>query len=231
MCSEHAKQADQSWGAPDGASEWKDEQAGEAIAKADEKEEAAEAVGVPTEGEKAATEVNNVAEATEPEPVDNSRSYDEYLAEQAEKKLKLGGGLPQARKPNEGSKPDKKMQSAKPMAKKGDEEGDYFKGQSEKAKRERQRKEKNVLDVDLTVVESSGGRGGGERGGRGRGRGDRGDRGERGEHRGGRGGPRGGRGDGYRGRGDRGGRGGGGGRGGPASLNVTEQEFPSLGGS
>jgi len=160
-----------------------------------------------------------------PEPEDNSKSYDEYLAEQAEKKLKLGGGVPEARKPNEGRKPDKKWEAAKPLPQ-GEGNEEYFAGKGEKAKREKQRKEKNVLDVDLRYVEPSSGRG--DRGGRG-------GRGGRGDYRGGERGRGRGRGDSYRGRGDgefRGGyRGGRGGRDGN-SVNVSDENaFPSLGGS
>ena len=161
---------------------------------------------------------------TEPEPEDNSKSYADYLAEQAEKKLQLGGGVPEARKPNEGSKQDKKWAQAKPL-KKDDEEDAYIAGKGEKAKRERQKKEKNVVDVDLRYVEPQ--RGGGDRGRGGRGRGEgRGDfrGGDRG--RGGRG-----RGDGYRGRGDGGFRGGRGGREGHAVNPSDTNAFPSLGGS
>ena len=154
----------------------------------------------------------------EAEPEDNSRSYADYLAEQAEKKIKLGGGVPEARKPNEGPK-DKKFENIKPVAKEGAE--DFFSGKSEKAKRERQRKEKNVLDIDIKYVEPQTGRGGGDRGGRGRGRGDRGDFRGRGR----------GRGDGFRGRGDTGSRGGRG-RGDSGSVNLKDENaFPSLGGS
>lgn len=169
--------------------------------------------------------------APEVEPEDNSKSYGEYLAEQAEKKLKLGGGIPEARKPNEGSKQDKKWAEAKPLTKEDEEEA-YIAGKGEKAKRERQRKEKTRLDVDMRYVEpSSGGRGGGDRGRGGRGRGE-----GRGDFRGGdRGRGNRGRGDGYRGRGDgdfRGGfRGGRGGRGGDAVNVADTSAFPSLGGS
>ncbi|KAL9135840.1 MAG: hypothetical protein Q9175_002960 [Cornicularia normoerica] len=243
---DHVKQTDQSWGAPTGDSEWKDEQAGEAIAKAEEKNEstaggwnASAATGngwdssmaavstdaaptgdadgaAPAEGSSTA---NAPAEpVAEPEPEDNSRSYADYLTEQAEKKLKLGSGVPEARKPNEGSK-DKKYANAKPVAKEGGE--DFFSGKSEKAKRERQRKEKNILDIDIKYVETQSGRGGGDRGGRGRGRGDRGDFRGRGR----------GRGDGFRGRSDSGLRGGRG-MGDGGSVNVKDENaFPSLGGS
>ena len=132
--------------------------------------------------------------------------------------------MPEARKPNEGRKIDKKWEAAKALPKgEGDEE--YFSGKGEKARKEKQRKEKNILDVDLRYVEPSSGRG--DRG--------RGGRGGRGDYRGGERGRGRGRGDGYRGRGDgefRGGyRGSRGGRGGN-SVNVSDENaFPSLGGS
>lgn len=262
--SDHVKQADQSWGAPTGPSEWNDEKVGEDIAQAEKAAEtpgtgwdnsdakadpgsgwdnsdaagagggwdasdAADAAGAagfvdpdskPNEG--GAAHGNTDSTQPEAEPQDNSKSYAEYLAEQAEKKLKLGGETLQARKPNEGSKHDKKWAEAKAFAK-DEEDDEYIAGKGAKEKRERQRKEKNLLDVDLRYVEPSSGRGG-ERGRGGSRRGDfRG--GERG--RGGRG--RGG--DGFRGRGDGGFRGGRGGRE-SAPVNVEDENaFPSLGGS
>lgn len=204
--SESEKQANHGWGANEGDAELKDEQAGDAIAKAEKKE-----------GEAAAE-----AEA-EAEPEDNSISYTEYLAQLAEKKLQLGAGVPEARQPNEGSKQDKKWANAKPISK--DEEEDFVAGSAGKAKRERERKQKQVIDIDQRFVEAperTGGRGG-FRGGRGRGDGPaRGGRGE-GGFRGGRGdGARGGRGRG----GDRPSRGAP--RGGSINTNDTSA-FPSLG--
>lgn len=187
-----------------------------------------------TEGAGAADDTSAAATqpAAEPEPEDNSKSYAEYLAELAEKKLQLGAPVPEARKPNEGSKQDKKWAQAKPLTKDEEEEA-YMAGKGEKARRERQRKEKNRVDVDMSFKEAPQ-RGGGDgrgRGGRGRGEG-------RGDYRGGergRGGGR-GRGDGYRGRADgesRGGyRGGRGGRDNTNSVDVADESaFPSLGGS
>ena len=149
----------------------------------------------------------------EPEPEDKSVSFADYLAQQAEKKLALGGSLT-TRKANEGN--SKKAPEGKELQ---NEETEYYVGGGGKKARERERKEKNtvLLDHDIQAREreiSRGGRGGGGRGGRGRGefRGDR-----RGSDRGG-----GGRG---------GGRGGfrGGGRGG-ASPNVSDTSaFPTLG--
>lgn len=169
--------------------------------------------------------------AAEAEPEDNSKSYEQYLAEIAEKKLALGAAPLEARKPNEGSKQDKKWANAKALEK--EEEEDFVAGSGGKAKRERERKQKQVLEIDQRFVEAPerGGRGGGFRGGdRGdrRGRGDGPSRGGRGEFRGR--GDRGGRGRGdgsFRGRGDRGGpRGGSSG----ATINTTDESaFPSLG--
>lgn len=114
--------------------------------------------------------------------------------------------MKEARAPNAGSK-DKKWQNAKELKRDGEEE-DYIKPQEEKGKRERQRKEKNFLEVDMRFVEQPRGRGNGPRGSSGRGRGARG-----------------GRGDGPRREG--------GGRGGAAAgptVQVDEKNFPSLGG-
>ena len=232
--SDHVKQADQSWGAPTGSSEWNDEKAGEEIAKAEEQaagwdnEAAAPSSGWgesdtkaadgeatdPTTGAVAAP-LDEAQAGAEVDPEDSSRSYADYLAEQAEKKMKLGSTSLTARKANEGSKQDKKWAQAKALNK-DEEEDEYIAGKGEKARRERQRKEKQVVDVDFRYSEPNRG---GERG-RGRGRG--------GEYRGerGRGGGR-GRGEGFRGRGD-GYRGGRGGRDG-ASVNVSDENaFPSL---
>lgn len=239
--SEHVKQADQSWGAPTGESELKDEQAGEEIAKNEEKDEGAaggwESGGADTKGwddgvakvadADGAAPPNGAAPTDapqepvrEPEPEDNSRSYADYLAEQAEKKLKLGSGVLEPRKANEGTKQNKEWQNAKPMSKE-EQQVEYMSGKGEKAKKERSRKEKTKVDVDFSITDSTNARGGGERG-RGRGRGDRGDFRGRGR----------GRGDGFRGRGDRGDGGfrGGRGRGGSGgNPNVSDENaFPSL---
>jgi len=214
------KQAAQSWGAPEGQSELKDEQAGEAIAQNEQKEAAAE-------GDAAADK----AEDVEAEPEDNHISYADYLAQQAEKKAALEAEASlKVRQANEGVKADKKWAAAKPLVKEEDE--DYFAGTGGKAKRERERKTKQLVDIDQRYVEPerTGGGGRGGRGGpRGGGRGDaRG--GSRGDFRGGRGG----RGDargGSRGGEFRGGRGRGGpGGGGQQGVNPNDKSaFPSLG--
>ncbi|KAH0544942.1 hypothetical protein GP486_008481, partial [Trichoglossum hirsutum] len=205
------KQISQGWGAQKGDAEWNDEQAGEAIAKAEESAEGEAATA------EASTSKEESAAVAEPEPEDNTKSYGEYLAEQAEKRLHVGG-TPPARKPNEGSKQDKKWAKAKELKKDEDDDA-YIAGAGGKAKRERQRKEKAVLEIDQRYVEPPRGNREGGRGGRGRGEG-RGD--FRGSDRG-----RGGRGRGE-GRGEfRGGRGS---QRGHTSVNVEDTEaFPSLG--
>ncbi|KAI9806323.1 MAG: hypothetical protein M1825_006438 [Sarcosagium campestre] len=227
------KQVSQGWGANKGDSEWNDEKAGEVIAKQEEKEggfDTAPDAPVGADGEQPTGNGEEAAPEAEAEPEDNTKSYAEYLEELAAKKLNLG--TLKVRKPNENVKQDKKWTAAKEL-KKAEEEDEYFAGASGKARRERQRKEKNVLDIDQRFVEpaSRGGRdvGRGSGRGRGEGRGDfRGGRGGgegRGDFRGGRGG-RGGRGE-FRGefRGGRGARGGG-------AVNVADTSaFPSLGGS
>ncbi|EPE31779.1 hypothetical protein GLAREA_11861 [Glarea lozoyensis ATCC 20868] len=210
---ESEKQAAHGWGANEGEAELADETAGEALAKADQKDALT--------GDAPADD----APVAEPEPEDNSKSYEEYLAELAEKKLALGAGIPEARKPNEG-KQDKKWANAKPIAK--EDEEDFVAGSGGKTKRVRERAKKEVVEIDQRFVEAPdrGGRGGGFRGGRGRGDGP----------------SRGGRGDGnFRGRGDRGGRGRGDGsfrgargapRGGAGSASINTEDtsaFPALG--
>ncbi|CAH0049061.1 unnamed protein product [Clonostachys solani] len=181
------KQAAASWGAAEGTAELKDEQAGDAIAQTEQKDAAAE---------------DAAEEAAEPE--DKSVSYSDYLAQQAEKKLTLEDSL-NIREANEGSKLDKKWQSAKPLE---NHEEEYHAGGHGKKQRERERKVKQTVDFDPRFVEPERTRGG-ARGGRGGGRG-------RGEGRGGRGGNF---------------RGGRGGRDAPAaSINTKDESaFPSLG--
>lgn len=165
------------------------------------------------------------------EPEDKSVSYADYLAQQAEKKLALASAL-EARKANEGSKPNKQWENATALVK--DEDADFIASTGSKAKRERERKTKQLLDIDQRYVEPERPRGG-ARGGRGGGRGDafrgasRGDS-SRGAGRG-RGGGRGDfRGDSSRGDSSRGDfRGGRGGRE-TAPLNPNDASaFPSLG--
>lgn len=212
------KQAAHGWGATEGAAELNDEQAGEAIAQADQKDAA---------GETAVAD----AEPKEEEPVDNSMSYEDYQKQLEEKRQALAAETPEVRKPNEGVKLDKKWANAKAIVK---EEEEAFIAGSAKAKKERKEQaKKQVVEIEANYYQapSTGrptrGRGDGPRRG-----GDRGsDRPPRGD------GARGGRG---RGDGPRGGRGRGGDgsfrgppRGAPragASLNTDDTNaFPSLG--
>jgi len=151
------KQVEQGWGAKAGDATWTDEKAAEAIAKIDETEPQPPVA----EGE--------VAEAQE--PADKTKSFADYLAEQ-ETKRNIELGIKEARAPNEGMRGDKKWKSAKEL-KRDDDEDAYIRGRESASKRERQRKEKNFLDVDMRFVEQPRGRGSGGRGGRARG-GDRG---------------------------------------------------------
>lgn len=172
-----------------------------------------------------------------PEPEEEkTKSYDEYLAEQAEKRLALGGESLKTRKANEGSK--QKFPTGTEVKR---ENTDFFAGAEAKERKEKVQKDKNRLNLDgqYYAPADSGDRGGRGRGRGGRGRGDgfrgdrgggdRGDRSDRGEFRGDR--ERGGRGGRGRGEGFRGGRGGPkGAAGGGGSVNTSDQSaFPALG--
>lgn len=194
------KQVQQGWGAESGEKAFDDERAAEKIAKDEENEPQ--------------------TPAAEEEEADKSKSFSDYLAEKAQRESLAAKPV---RSANEGSKDDKKWAGATEL--KQAEESAYMQGSSEKSKSQKQRKEKNFLDVDLRYVEpartgpSNGTRGG--RGGRGgdRPRGDRaprgGDRPRGGAPRGGAPAPRGGR----------------GGARAPAGPTVDEKNFPSLGGN
>lgn len=222
---EHEKQAAHGWGGEDGNAEWADEKAGEAIAQAEAKDDAGftpDTAGQDpafSNGPDAPTGAEEVAE-----PEEKTKSYDEYLAEQAEKRMALNESV-SVRKANEGSStkfPEGKAFSRDPEAE------NYFLGsggKSKKAKDAQDKKERVALDGQYYAAADSGDRGGrGGRGGRGRGRGEfRGERGGRGRGRGDRGGDRGDRGDSRGGaRGERGGA-----RGGFNATDATA--FPALG--
>ncbi|KAF2875417.1 hypothetical protein BDV95DRAFT_272942 [Massariosphaeria phaeospora] len=205
---EHEKQAAHGWGGPDGNAELADEQAGEAIAKADEKEAVVEAVQ---------------DEAAEPEPEDKTKSYAAYIAEQAERKSLAASNV---RKANEGS--SKKFPEGTAIPRE-EEEDAYIAGSGGKAKRERARKEKNVVELDGDRMLQQAPRDDNFRG-RGRGRGRGSDRGSEGRGRGGGRGRGEGRGRGGGGGGDRGGERRGGGGGSSSTPNISDSSaFPSLG--
>lgn len=238
---EHVKQTDQSWGAPTGEAEWSDEKAGEADAKKEEQEgvsgwDGGAAGENPAFADAGATTTEEHAPAAEPEPEhhpeDSTKSYADYLAEQAAKKTEYLG-VKEARQPNEGGKENKKWKGAKELTKDGDD-AEYFQGGEAKARRDRDRMRnaKERVEIDYSFKEQPReGRGGG------RGRGPRrsSDRGEGSDYRGrGRGDYSGrARGEAYRPRGDRADYRGRGGRGrpsdGPAVAMDDETAFPSLG--
>lgn len=184
------KQVGQGWGANKGASEWEDERVGEELAQKD-------AAGVDTQdlsaapaSETPAAQGDTIEEVPEPEPEEIVKTYDEYLAELAQRQADLGPPV-EARRPNEGGG-DKKWAAAKELSRKEEEEGDYFVGESKDKARNRERKTKKVLDIEPRFVEPRESGRGAPRGGRARGsdrgsrgRGDRGSRGgDRGDRRG-----------------------------------------------
>ena len=171
-----------------------------------------------------AAPVNADGRTLEEEEADNAVSYADYLIQKAER-LSLQAAA--TRKANEGTKEDKKWAQAQELKK--TEEEEFIAGSTGKAKRTRERKQKEVLDIDQRFVEQPSRDAG--RGGRGRGDGPR-RGGDRGAFRGERGAGRGPRGDGAsRGRG---GPRGGAARGGapraaaPVAIDDTKA-FPSLG--
>ncbi|KAI5792396.1 hypothetical protein DFH27DRAFT_186748 [Peziza echinospora] len=179
------KKVSQGWGSDD--KEWTEEKAGESIAQA---EASSENVAVAA-GEPEVVGEAEVAAAAE-EPEEKLKTYQDYLAEVAAKKEALNP-LPQARQPNEGSRTDSKWKNAVPVKKSEEDSEAYFAGKEAKARKERERKQKVVVEIDQRFQEAprQGGRGGSERGGRGgRGGAERGER--RGGPRGGRGGQEGG---------------------------------------
>jgi len=172
---EHPKQADQAWGATEGNSEWQDELAGAELAQKD-------AAGANPADPNAATP-DAEAETPAEEEGPKVKTYEEYLAELEEKKAQLGG-KPEIRKPTDAAQ-NKKWANAKEFTK---EEAEYFAGESREKTRIRERKQKQVLDIDMRFNEPARGGDRPTRGGRG-GRG--GDRAPRGAPRGGDRAPRG----------------------------------------
>ncbi|KAI5200722.1 hypothetical protein E4T39_05566 [Aureobasidium subglaciale] len=179
---DHAKQAGAAWGHETGNAELNDEKAALADAKAEEAKEGIVADATPVDAEGAAAQ-------EVPAEEDNVKSYEQYLAEQLEKKAALAGNF-EARKPNEGA--SKKFPEGKAFERDANE--NYVAPSAGKAKKQKERKDKNLLDIDQAWKEEQsqtqdsgfrGGRGGARGGARG---GDR----PRGGPRGGRGGPRGG---------------------------------------
>lgn len=200
------KKVEQGWGGDDAKRELDAEDGAKADAAAEEdttgeagdKKEAPKANGAPpVEKELAPVE----------EEKDNTKTLDEYLAEQAAKRAQIGA-LKEARP----AETDAKALGTK-MEKQSDE--DYFKAQKERSNRQRERKEKQILEIEQSFNAPPAASRGAGRGGRGSGRGRGGERGR------GFGGERGaGRGRGGRGRGGSAG----------ANINLSDSAaFPTLG--
>lgn len=225
---DHEKQAEKGWGENTGTGEWSDEKAGEAIAEAEAKDEpgftpdTTSADPAFSNGPDGPTGEDDAASA---EPENKTKSYDQWLAEQAEKRLAIGGGSLAPRKANEGSKQKFPQGTA---FQRNPEDENFMSGSGGKQRKQKEKQEKDLLVVEgqyYAPIEQDRGPRGGRGGGRGRGR-------EAGGDRGGRGGGRGrGRGEGEsRGtpRGEHRGEHRGVTRGG---LNTSdERAFPSLGG-
>jgi len=199
---EHEKQVAHGWGANKGDAELSDELAGAELAKKD-------AAGAdPADPNAAEAEAAAAAAAEEEE---KTKTYDQYLAELAEKKAGLQATT-EIRRANEGTRENKKWESAKAIDQTKEQEA-YFAGDSKDKSRNRERKTKNVLELPpIYAKPQEARRGGAERGGRG---GDR---------------PRGGRGDRAAPRGDRAPRGGRAPATAAANINLTDSgAFPALG--
>ncbi|KAI4742093.1 hypothetical protein E4T50_07509 [Aureobasidium sp. EXF-12298] len=176
---DHAKQAGAAWGHETGNAELNDEKAALADAKAEEAKE-----GIVSDV--TAVDAEGVAAQETPAEEDNVKSYEQYLAEQLEKKAALASTF-EARKANEGA--SKKFPEGKAFERDANE--NYVAPSAGKAKKQKERKDKNLLDIDQAwKEEQSQSQDSGFRGGRGGARGGS-DR-PRGGPRGGRGGPRGG---------------------------------------
>ncbi|GAB7345012.1 hypothetical protein MBLNU457_3433t2 [Dothideomycetes sp. NU457] len=207
---EHEKQAAKGWGPETGEGEFDTEKEGLADARAEERD------GIIADD--TPVDENGVsADQLPAEPEDKTKSYEQYLAEQLEKKAALNDRPLETRKANEGA--SKKFPEGKAFTR---EYEDFVSGAAKAARQRERKSNKQTLDIDQAWVEQQD-TGRGERGPRGGGRG-------RGEGRGGRG-----RGEG-RGRGDRGVPRGdrvarAAGRGGAGGPNITDDSaFPSLGG-
>ncbi|GAA6032725.1 hypothetical protein JCM8097_000761 [Rhodosporidiobolus ruineniae] len=120
------------WGAEEGKKELEAEQLGDADAKAE----------TPAEG--AATPVREAPIEEE----DNTQTYEQYLAAQAEAKLKLAA-LPEARAANEGD--DEFFKNAKVVTKKGEQAEEWLFGQPKEAsnKAKKEKPTKQFLEVEF----------------------------------------------------------------------------------
>ena len=209
-CSHHrrdsAKNIHQGWGGDDPKRELDVDE----NARADAAEEGANPAGTPTANGAATPAEGESAEKVEAaaeEEKDNTKTLDEYLAEQAAKRAQIGAKK-EARVADSAD-----TDSLGKRLEKQDSE-DYYKIQKERQTRQREKKEKQILEIEQSFnAPPAPARTGA--GGRGRG-GDRGRGGQRGRGDRGRGAPRGARGR-------------GGASSGP-SLNLSDDSaFPTLG--
>lgn len=204
--SDSEKNLHQGWGGDDGERELKAEQDAAADAKAENKPEAN---GESSEWDAPATEAAPAAaadgEAAPAEEVDNTKTYEEYLADLAAKKANLGGKNAGPRE----VEADKWEGFGAKVVKSQSGGDEYFVagGKTAASSKPREKKQKEILEIEQTFnrppVAGRGGRGGPRGGPR---EGGRGGRGARGGARGGRGG-----------------------RGGNSNVNLDDQRaFPSL---
>ncbi|KAE8215677.1 hypothetical protein CF327_g1077 [Tilletia walkeri] len=233
------KRIAQGWGGDDAKRELDNEDKAVADANADKNGEGPIANGdaaPAADGEAGADAAATKEAASAPVPtipeeeVDNTKTLDEFLAEQTAKRATLGGS-----KEARAAQDDQWKDFGTPLVKNTEGEAYYVKQAKDEAaasaaaaKTAKARNQKQFLEIDQTYSTPAGGADRGGRGGRGRGEG-------RGGYRGGRGGGEGG----ARGGGARGGEGsrgrGGAGRGGAsrgganAGVNLSDQSaFPSL---
>ncbi|KAL9063005.1 MAG: hypothetical protein Q9157_008481, partial [Trypethelium eluteriae] len=144
---DHEKQASHGWGDATGEGELADELAGDRIAKQEEAtggwdtedhpplDDEGNVPDTATADERAAAD--NAENAAPAEPEINTKSLDDYMAEQMEKRAALGGPLA-ARQANEGGAG--KFPEGKALKKDDAATGDFIAGSGPKSKRERERK-------------------------------------------------------------------------------------------
>ncbi|SMQ45790.1 unnamed protein product [Zymoseptoria tritici ST99CH_3D7] len=152
---EHEKQAAHGWGAETGTAEWADERAGEAIASAEAKNDAGftpDTTGADpafSTGPGGPGEV--VGEDAVAEPEDNTKSYTQYLAEQAEKRAALSSNL-SVRQANEGSK--QQFPEGKAFSRETEDFIAGSGGKARKAKEAQDKKERLTLEGEIVALEA-----------------------------------------------------------------------------
>jgi plasminogen activator inhibitor 1 RNA-binding protein len=158
ITSEQQKQAAQGWGGESGNAEWADERAGDAIANAEAKNDPSAAADTDARDPAFTTGPDGETGADAVEEEDKTKSYEQYLAEQKEKRAALGAGI-EIRKPNEGSK--QKFPEGKAFARDPAEE-DFIAGAGGKTRKTKDagpKKEQIVVDGQYYAAADSGDRG------------------------------------------------------------------------